>query len=1143
VLSGRNRVREDVLDESLDERVAPSLGGVVVGIEHRIYTDPREFFRRTLVTESMVEVLENIARVVTEGRGSKLLVLSAFFGGGKTHTLIALYHAVRNPETLKLASTETSEARRRLEEIAERLRGAEVVVIDGSMSGLSPSPISPLNAGTYTVQSLWGYLAHSLGRYEDFRRFDQALIPPQVDDIVKLLSGRRVVIIVDEIAQYLQTLYSSRDETARNYSKNVVTFFDRLASTVVALSNAVLVISLPVRGDVKREGEIEVEEVYRSEIVRMLLKVIGRVEAKPVEPVKPPDIPMLLRVRLFDEVDSARAREVDELLRQEYDRNRQVFGEVSAELISNIRVTYPFHPKYVEVLLDVLDKHRGLQKTRDLLKISRKVVRYVVSDRENAHDLIMPWHIDVEKDDIRNLLLSSGYEALRLPVEEDIVRRCGEYSRPWLARAVSKALFIRTFVYSNTIVPKPEFFPTSEELAVLVYEPGVFRVKDSQPKDIAEAVDWISSNLLYVLRDEKTGRLWFTYISSPVKYVEAAAQRVVPSKAYERILEATKRLLTEPPESIIERKRGGRREEVKVFDVELSRVSRECRPVDVDARKYLVYVCLDVDPTRRSEVLEEVMYRTTSGGRRRYANTVYVVYPERGELLEPAISFAKRLVACDEVRSSGVLDELLRGLKLAQQDAEVLREFYREKLERYCDRVTWNFYSSLLGTFTRLAYPATQDSNMVSKEARLSPTTAIIYTVEQALKAEKPEKVKLELDFDTLEFYLRSVGVEFREPKRVGDTVDYFYSNPRLPAVPEVAVRGAIADGVRNLRVGLKCGDRVYFKYITVCGDERCLETSRATGEVLQASTVADVCEVLPVAEALRRQMEGLESKEVIEGNVKKVEEYCLVYEGRLVNVKDVLREFDKYPVEALVDAPLVKVVRRVIVDVEPKDHTLCVEPEQEVQHKVVVSRSGPFVGAVRVKVDAGSVEPTTVSIDEKFTTASLVWTLRAPREPGTYSYVLSLVAEDGRVLATARIGVIVRRREEVGVVEGLPQEGTLLRTLSIAVEGRDLKPVKVLRDRLGKSVVVARMSLDMSITVSEQRRSQVAISMSNVDLEDVLTIATGILGRFSLGEVRMRLELSLVPADRKSFGMPKLSREDIEDLSRCKVRYEPAEG
>jgi predicted AAA+ superfamily ATPase len=584
VLSGRNRVREDVLNESLDERVAPSLGGVVVGTEHRIYTDPSEFFRRTLVTESMAEVLENIARVITEGRGSKLLVLSAFFGGGKTHTLIALYHAVKNPETLKLASTETSEARVRLGEVAERLRGAEVVVIDGSMAGLSPSPISPLNAGTYTVQSLWGYLAHSIGRYEDFRRFDQTLIPPQVDDIVKLLSGRRIVIIVDEIAQYLQTLYGSVDETVRNYSKNVVTFFDRLASAVVALSNAVLVISLPVRGDIKKEGEVEVEEVYRSEIVRALLRVIGRVEAKPVEPVKPRDIPMLLRVRLFDEVDSTRAREVDEILKQEYDRNRQVFGEVSAELVSSIRVTYPFHPKYVEVLLDVLDKHRGLQKTRDLLKISRKVVRYVVNDRENTYDLIMPWHIDVERDDIRNLLLSSGYEALRLPVDEDIVRRCGEYSRPWLAKAVSKALFIRTFVYSNTIVPKPEFFPTPEELAVLVYEPGVFRVRDLQPKDIAEAVDWISSNLLYVLKDEKTGRLWFTYLSSPVKYVEAAAQRVAPSKAYERILEATKRLLTEPPDSIIERRRGGRREEVRVFDVELSRVSRECRPLTTTLR-------------------------------------------------------------------------------------------------------------------------------------------------------------------------------------------------------------------------------------------------------------------------------------------------------------------------------------------------------------------------------------------------------------------------------------------------------------------------------------------------------------------------------------------------------------------------------
>jgi len=643
MLSGRNKIKADVFDESLDDRVAPSLGGVVIEKEHRIYSDPLEFFRRTLVTESIAEVLENVASVVSEGKGSKVIVLSAFFGGGKTHTLLALYHAIRNPDALRLAHAESEDIRKRIKSVVDRLRNVDVIVIDGTISVLAPSPLNPFDAGAYKVNTLWGYIAHALGRYDDFKKFDQVLTPPQVDDIIKLLSGRRLVIIVDEIAQYVQTLYDSKDEDIKGYARNVVMFFERLVKAVDALSNVVLVISLPARIGAGGEAA-EIETIYRSDIVLSLIRAIHRVSATHFEPVKPRDIPALLRVRLFDEVDLARAKEVAEILRREYDRNKNVFGDVRPELITRIRETYPFHPLYIDVLLDVLDKHRGLQKTRDLLRISRKVIRAVVNDRENVYDLVMPWHIDVERDDIRSLLLSSGYEMFRLPVEEDIVKRCSSYAKPWIAKSVAKALFIKTFVYGGGLVPKAEFFPTPAELALLTYEPGLFSSKDAQPKDIAEAIDWITNNLLYVLKDERTQRLWFTYIMSPVKAIEARAQKVADADAYKKIMDAVDDLLREPLESIVERRR--RKEDIKVFNIEESKVSRECKLIDNDSKKYIVYTCLELDVTKRKEILEEIIYRTSSGGMRRYANTVYIVYPEQSERLALAIDYAKKVIAC-----------------------------------------------------------------------------------------------------------------------------------------------------------------------------------------------------------------------------------------------------------------------------------------------------------------------------------------------------------------------------------------------------------------------------------------------------------------------------------------------------------------
>jgi len=1139
VLSGRNRVKADVLDESLDEYIAPSLGGVVIGIEHRIYSDPAEFFRRTLITGSMAEVLENVANVVSKGEGSKIIVLSAFFGGGKTHTLLALYHALRDPSKLVLGQAESEDTRKRIVGVIERLRNVEVIVIDGSIARLAPSPLNPLDAGAYKVNTLWGYIAHALGRYDDFKRFDQALTPPQVDNIVTLLSGRRLVIIVDEIAQYVQSLYGARDEAIQRYAANVVTFFERLVVAVNALTNVVLVISLPVKLGVK--GEVtEVEVIYRSDIALSLVRSIQKVAAKHLEPVKPKDIPALLRVRLLDEVDSNKAKEVVEILRREYDRNKNVFGNVSPELITRVREAYPFHPLYIDVLLDILDKHRGLQKTRDLLRISRKVVRAIVGDRENAYDLIMPWHIDVERDDIRNLLLTSDYEMFRLPVEEDIVKRCNNYAKPWIAKDVAKALFIKTFVYGGGLVPKAEFFPTPAELALLTYEPGLFSSKDAQPKDIAEAIDWITNNLLYVLKDERTQRLWFTYIMSPVKAIEARAQKVADADAYKKIMDAVDDLLREPLESIVERRR--RKEDIKVFNIEESKVSRECKPVDHDSKKYIVYTCLELDVTRRKEILEEIIYRTSSGGMRRYANTVYIVYPEQSERLAPAIDYAKKVIACEEAKKENIVDSLLKGLKIGVQELEIAKEIYRSKIDRYCENATLNFYTSVISAPSKLAYPVMKDTTRTVAEVDISiKTTSIIFGVEQTLSREGLKKVRLDLDFDTFRFLLNSIGVDLSSSvRKVSDIVDYFYSNPKLPAVPEEAVREAITEGVRKLEIGLRCGSRVYYKNIVTCESEKqCLEVTKVEGEPITSKAVADACEVLPYAEALKAQLEGLKGREWYEGEAKLVEEYYMVLEGKLISIRDILAEFEKYDVDVLREASLVKLIRRIIIDVEPKEHVVMVRPGAEVKHRLVVRRRGPFRGVIRVRVSHGEVEPNTISVDEGFTECLVMWTLRAPSEAGSYSYVLELVAEDGRVLATATLNVIVQR---IGIewCEGIPPEGSGIEIMRISIEGRDLRPLNILKNRLGSSVIVRELSFEMSSAMKKDRVSKTSLRMSDVSLDDILAVLSSIVTRFGLGEVVAKAYLEVVPAEGREFRVPALAKEEVEALLKHKISYRP---
>ena len=125
MLTGNNRIRGDVLNEALDERMAPSLGGVVLGKEHEMYVNPEQFFQRTLITEQMVNILGNLVNVLKGESGKKILVLNALYGGGKTHTLLTIYHALKAPHTLLKAAPRERRCQKARRQVHRRNRQAK----------------------------------------------------------------------------------------------------------------------------------------------------------------------------------------------------------------------------------------------------------------------------------------------------------------------------------------------------------------------------------------------------------------------------------------------------------------------------------------------------------------------------------------------------------------------------------------------------------------------------------------------------------------------------------------------------------------------------------------------------------------------------------------------------------------------------------------------------------------------------------------------------------------------------------------------------------------------------------------------------------------------------------------------------------
>ena len=66
-----------------------------------VYRDPEDFLRAPYITNGLGSLLQDVLSRLTGGAGNRVLKLITPFGGGKSHTLAALYQAGRDRKVLR----------------------------------------------------------------------------------------------------------------------------------------------------------------------------------------------------------------------------------------------------------------------------------------------------------------------------------------------------------------------------------------------------------------------------------------------------------------------------------------------------------------------------------------------------------------------------------------------------------------------------------------------------------------------------------------------------------------------------------------------------------------------------------------------------------------------------------------------------------------------------------------------------------------------------------------------------------------------------------------------------------------------------------------------------------------------------------
>lgn len=389
-------IREGRLDESV---FAANIWAVRQEAAPTTYLDPEAFFGKTYLTGGLSRILQKVARALTGSAdaGDRIISLQTAFGGGKTHTQVALFHLARHPEILR-ASPACREIRDALGSLIPQER-CPTAVFTNQTCDATQGRDTPEGVHTRT---LWGELALQLGGVELYRRIeanDQGRAVPQglFADILRQVAP--CLILLDEMADYCVGALAVSVGQA-TLADQTISFVQQLTEAAAQVPGAVIVATLPA-------SHLEVASSDKGqEILSRLEKRFGRMSAY-LKPVSDEEITEVVRRRLFERLGEPadHAQVADAYVKLYQQHKQEVPPEATkAGYREKLLAAYPFHPSLIDTFYLRWGSHNDFQRTRGVLRLLASIVGDLWQQRQTtkqSQPLIQPAHIRWTVDALR----------------------------------------------------------------------------------------------------------------------------------------------------------------------------------------------------------------------------------------------------------------------------------------------------------------------------------------------------------------------------------------------------------------------------------------------------------------------------------------------------------------------------------------------------------------------------------------------------------------------------------------------------------------------------------------------------------------------------------------------------------------------
>ena len=358
-------IKQGILDESV---FAANLAEVALGNGREIYKDPNTFFSKTYFTAGLKSVAKTVIKGLNgnEEAENRVISLQTGFGGGKTHTLISIYHyckwgknAANSPHTKELIEYTG----------VPKFDNAKIAVFTNTTNDVANGRMTD---DGILIQTIWGEIAYQLGGkdgYEIVRKNDEQLIAPAGIFKKVLKNYAPALILIDELADYCVKAAAKKTGNT-SLADQTISFMQEFTEAIAETENCVAIITLPA----------SVQEVANSpeaaSILSSLQSRVSRVGAD-TQPVAEDEIYEVIRRRLFEDIGDKKY--IENVANEYIALYEKHFTELPSNAIRNeyklkIIQSYPFHPELVDIFKIKWASNNNFQRTRGVLRLLAAIV-------------------------------------------------------------------------------------------------------------------------------------------------------------------------------------------------------------------------------------------------------------------------------------------------------------------------------------------------------------------------------------------------------------------------------------------------------------------------------------------------------------------------------------------------------------------------------------------------------------------------------------------------------------------------------------------------------------------------------------------------------------------------------------------------